>query len=121
MEFEVMKKKLETYRRPKGQFRGVKSDILIELLRSWESHSGSSAEFAKKLGMKRRQLGRLVQEARKIATTTEAIDPAFHELPTQDPPGQSAGAGIEMIWGSDKIIRFPTVDTLMDFLKKAAA
>jgi hypothetical protein len=118
MELEVMKKKLDTYRRPKGQFRGVKSDLLIELLRMWESHTGSSAEFARTLGMKPKQLGRLIQEARKIATTTEAIDPAFHELPVQD-PGQS-GAGIEMVWGSDKIIRFPTVETLMDFLKRAA-
>jgi hypothetical protein len=120
MEYEVMKKKLDTYRRPKGQFRGVKSDLLIELLRMWESHTGTSAEFARKLGMKSKQLGRLVQEARKIATTTEAIDPSFHELPVLD-PAQSAGTGIEMVWGSDKIIRFPTVETLMDFLKKAAA
>lgn len=120
MEFEVMKKKLDTYRRPKGQFRGVKSDLLIELLRMWESHTGSSVEFARKLGMKVRQLGRLVQEARKIATTTEAIDPSFHELPVQD-PSQGTGTGIEVIWGSDKIIRFPTVETLMDFLKRSAA
>lgn len=120
MEFEVMKKKLDTYRRPKGQFRGVNSDLLLELLRMWESHSGSSADFARKLGMKNKQLARLVQEARKIATTTEAIDPAFHELPTQGPI-QGTVSGIEMIWGSDKIIRFPTVETLMDFLKKAAA
>ena len=70
MEFEVMKKKLDTYRRPKGQFRGVKSELLVELLRMWESHTGSSIDFAKTMGMKRRQLGRLIQEARKIANAT---------------------------------------------------
>ncbi len=121
MDYEVMKKKLDAYRKPSGQFRRVNGDLLIELLRMWETHTGSSAEFAKMLGMKRKQLSRLVQTARKIATTTEAVDPAFHELQSQPADeGVKPGSGIEMVWGSDKIIRFPTVDTLMDFLKKAS-
>lgn len=119
MDYEVMKKKLDAYRSPKGQFRRVKGDLLMELLRMWEAHTGPSIEVAKKLGMKGKQLGRLVQAARKLATTTEAVDPTFHELQTQEPV-ELAQSGIEMTWGSDKIIRFPTIETLMDFLKRAA-
>jgi hypothetical protein len=121
MDYEVMKKKLDTYRKSNGQFRRVKGELLIEFLRMWECHTGPSLEFAKKLGMRSKQLGSLVREARKIATTTDAVDPAFHALqiqgPAESPP---VSAGIELTWGADKIIRFPTVDILMDFLKKAS-
>lgn len=119
MDYEVMKKKLDAYRRPKGQFRRVNGDLLMELLRMWEAHTGPSVEMAKKLGMKSKQLGRLIQGARKIAATTEAIDPAFQELPTQA-SAEERKFGIELAWGSDKVIRFPTVETLMDFLKRAS-
>ena len=119
MDYEVMKKKLDAYRRPKGQFRRVHGDLLIELLRMWEAHIGPSAEMARMLGMRGKQLGRLIHAARRIATTTAAIDPAFHELPTQL-PADTSKSGIEITWGSDKVIRFPTVETLMDFLKRAS-
>jgi hypothetical protein len=121
MDYEVMKKKLDTYRKPKGQFRRVNSDLLVELLRMWELHTGPSAEFARQLGIKSKQLGRLIQQARKIATTTEVVDPAFHALQIQVPEGDGPiSSGIEVTWGPGKVIRFPTVDTLMDFLKKAS-
>jgi hypothetical protein len=121
MDYEVIKKKLDAYRKPSGQFRRVNGDLLVELLRMWEVHTGPSVEFAKKLGMKSKQLGRLVQAARKIATTTEAVDSAFHELKQDSGEGPMKAEGvIEMVWGSDKVIRFPTVDTLMDFLRRAS-
>lgn len=119
MDYEVMKKKLDAYRRPKGQFRRVNGELLMELLRMWEAHTGPSVEIARKLGMKSKQLGRLVQAARKLAATTEAIDPTFHELQTQDSV-ETDQSGIEMTWGSDKVIRFPTIETLVDFLKRSA-
>jgi hypothetical protein len=121
MDYEVLKKKLDAYRKPSGQFRQVKGDLLIELLRAWEGHTGPSSEFAKQLGMKRGQLGRLVQAARKIAATTAIADATFHELQHLELNGLvKTGTGIEMVWGSDKIIRFPTVDSLVDFLKRAS-
>src|SRR4051812_44501532 len=97
MDFEVMKKKLDAYRNPSGQFRRVNGDLLIELLRMWEGHTGASSEFARLLGMKRKQLSRLVQTAQKIVTTTELVDPAFHELQPQERIGESVktGSGIE--------------------------
>jgi hypothetical protein len=121
MEVEVMKKKLDAYRRSNGQFNRVNGDLLIEFLRMWEAHTGPAVELASKLGMKSKQMGRLVCEARKVATATENLDPAFHELQVQAPSDAlPSGVGIEIAWGSDKIIRFPTVDALVDFLKKAA-
>jgi hypothetical protein len=121
MDFEVMKKKLEAYRTPKGQIRNVKSELLLELLRMWEVHAGPSALLARTLGMKGKQLARLITEARKLATSTDAIDPSFHQLPSQgEGETPAVGSGIELSWGSDQVIRFPSVDVLVDFLKKAS-
>lgn len=121
MDYDVMKKKLDTYRKSNGQFKRVHGDLLIELLRMWESWTGAPSEFAKKLGMRSKQLGSLVREGRKIATSTENIEGVFHPL---EIPGVSEPTapchGIEVVWDGGKIIRFPTVDTLMDFIKKAS-
>ena len=122
MDYEVMRKKLDTYRKSNGQFKHVNGDLLVELLRMWEAHTGPSLEFAKKLGMRSKQLGSLIREGRKVATSTENVDPAFHALQLQNSPSEGGVPciGIELHWGTDKLIRFPSVDTLWDFLKKAA-
>lgn len=120
MDYEVMRKKLDTYRKSNGQFGQVSAELLLEFLRMWEGNTGPSSELAKKLGMRTKQMGFLVREARKIAKNSEMVDPAFQALQIQAPAGAPVGSGIEVAWGSDKVIRFPTVDTLLDFLKKAS-
>jgi hypothetical protein len=121
MNHEVMKKKLDTYRKSNGQFKKVSSELLVEFLRIWEGHTGPPNELAKKLGMRSKQMGFLVREARKIATSTESVDPAFHALQIQVAEEDIRGLnGIEVTWGQGKVIRFPTVDLLMDFLKRAS-
>jgi hypothetical protein len=120
MDFEVMKKKLDAYRKPSGQIRRVKGELLIELLRMWEAHTGPSTEFARNLGIKSKQLSRLVHEARKAAATTEAADASFYELPSPEATETPRSEGIEVTWGPGKVIRFPTVETLLDFLKRAS-
>lgn len=114
-----MKKKLNAYRTPKGQFRKVKGELLIEFLRMWESHTGPATELARNLGMTRPQLSTLVREARKLVKTSDAIDPAFQALQIQGPSEVPPSKGIELTLDAG-VIRFPTVDTLMDFLKKAS-
>jgi hypothetical protein len=120
MDYEIMRKKLDAYRSPKGSFKNVKGDLLVELLRAWEAHTGSSADMARKLGMKSKQLGRLVTTARKVAVTSDVADATFHELRTHEAPELAPASGIEVSWGREKVIRFPSVDMLMDFLKKAS-
>jgi len=121
MDFEIMKKKLDGYKTPGGHYKNIKGELLVELLRMWEGHAGPSTDMAKQLGMKRQQLARLIREARRIASATDAADPAFQALQIHAPTeGVPANSAIELTWGSDKVIRFPTVDTLMDFLRKAS-
>ncbi len=45
MEYEVMRRKLDAYRKPNGQFRCVNGDLLIELLRMGEMHTGPSIDY----------------------------------------------------------------------------
>ena len=121
MDFEIMRKKLDGYKTPGGHYRNIKGELLVELLRVWEGHVGSSTEMAKQLGMKRQQLARLIREARRVASATDAADPAFQELQIQVPAeGPPSSERIELNWGENKVVRFPTVDLLIDFLKKAS-
>ncbi len=121
MDFEVMKKKLNAYKTPGGSYKNIKGELLVELLRVWEEHTGPSTELAKHLGMKPNQLTRQIREARKAAARSEAIDSTFQEIQI---PGSSVGGpvgtGIEMSWGGDKVVKFPNVDCLVEFLRKAA-
>jgi hypothetical protein len=121
MELEVMRKKLDAFKTSGGSYKNIKSELLVELLRAWEQHTGPSTELAKQLGMKPNQLNRQIREARKAAARSDAIDPVFEELQMSGASeGGSVGTVIEMIWGGDKVVKFPNVDCLVEFLRKAA-
>lgn len=123
MEFEVMRKKLDAFKTPGGSYKNIKGELLVELLRVWEEHTGPSTELARQLGMKPNQLNRQIREARKAAARSDVIDPAFQALQIPESlEGGSAGTGtvIEMSWGGDKVVKFPNVDCLVEFLRKAA-
>jgi hypothetical protein len=116
----VLKKKLNAYRRPKGSFQAVKSDILVELLRVWEKHTGPSYQMAQKLGMHPKQLGRLIQQARKVVREHAVDDQTFQEIALDAAlPVNQSGSGIEVVWDKGRIIRLPNTDVLVDFLRKA--
>jgi hypothetical protein len=121
MDFEILRKKLDAYKTSGGSYKNIKSELLVELLRAWEEHRGPSTVLAKQLGMKAGQLARQIREARKAATRGEAIDPAFQALQMQSSGESPSGASeIVLSWGGDKVVKFPNVDLLVDFLRKAA-
>lgn len=120
MELEVMRKKLDAFKTPGGSYKNIKGELLVELLRAWEQHTGPSTELAKQLGMKPNQLNRQIREARKAAARSDAIDPAFEELQMPGASESTGGAVIEMSWGGDKVVKFPNVDCLVEFLRKAS-
>jgi len=51
MDSVVLKKRLSTFRSKTGQLRGISDDLVVDLLRAWESWSGSSKEFYQSLGI----------------------------------------------------------------------
>jgi hypothetical protein len=121
MDFDTLRKKLDAYKTPGGSYKNIKSELLVELLRIWEEHSGPSTALAKQLGMKSGQLARQIREARKAAARGESIDPAFEALQVQSSAERdTAGVEIVLSWGGDKLVKFQNVDLLVDFLRKAA-
>ena len=123
MDVEILKKKISTYRGDGGQVRKVSDELLLELLGSWEQWTGSAIEFARAIGVNRKAIPKLIGKAKKLKREgfpsgefkEIKIDGAGGQL---GPPGPCSG--IELLWDHGKVIRFPQVDQLLEFLKKVA-
>ena len=50
MEFEVLKKKLSTFRGEGGRIRKVNDELLLEVLSAWENWTGSAKDFYQGIG-----------------------------------------------------------------------
>jgi len=121
MESAVLKKRINTFRLSSGQLRGVSQEVVMEVLRGWESWPGSSADFYKGIGLKKHQLSTLIREGKKIVKSGVVAESEFKEL------GVSAGGlfatstgGIEVQVDGGRLVRFGQVDQLVEFLKKTA-
>ena len=123
MDNTVLKKKLSTYRSPKGSIVRVPPEVLYELLKAWESWTGTLSEFYTGIGVSQRQAAGLLGKAKRISREGGFPASEFSEIKldglTPSSP-HSLTSGIELSWDNGKLIRFPQVDQLVDFLKKAA-
>jgi len=127
MDNAILKKRLNTYRTTKtGQLRDVADDVVIEVLRSWESWGGSSKEFYQGLGLKAHQLSFLIKKGKSLIKSGAVTESEFREIKMDVTAGGSPAAGavpcqgIELVWDGGKLIRFVRVDELLDFIKRAA-
>ena len=119
MDLEVIKKKISSYRTASGRFKNISSDVLLEILNAWEIDKGTAKAFAVALGIKSKQLGPILREAKKArrAGDVEGFrEVVYAAAKTEAPPCTNT---IEYVW-EDRVIRFPGVDQLVDFLKKAS-
>jgi hypothetical protein len=121
-----LKKRLSRYISAKGVVRNVSTEVLKELLLTWEQWNGSLNELARELGVSRKQLGPLIGKAKKVMRDQpEILEDEFREV-TQSlgiapSVGASEGCGtIEVIWTQGRVIRFGTVSQVVEFLKLAS-
>ena len=130
MDNTILKKKLSTFRSPKGYFKDVSSEVMYELLRAWESWTGSSKEFYSSIGVSQRQAAGVLGKAKRLHREGAfgALD--FSEVKVGEllsgvvggsPAHPVPCTSIELSWEGGKVIRFPQVEQLVDFLKKSAA
>lgn len=125
MDLTVLARKISSYRTPKGQIRSLPHELLGEILHAWEQWSGAPSAFYKALGVDYRKMGSLMGKAKQLKRDGAFDGLNFTEVIVE---GQEAstrmatvgGCGIELIWDSNKIIRFGSPELLLDFLKKAA-
>ena len=126
MDLTVLKKKISSYRTPKGRITNLPDELLGEILYAWEQWTASPSGFYTQLGVDYRKMGSLMGRAKKLKREGAFDGLEFTEVVVEEensserasiPPG---GCGIELVCDNNKVIRFGTADLLMDFLKKAA-
>lgn len=122
MDNTILKKKLSTFKSAKGNLLSVSPDVLFELLKAWEGWSGPSREFYHSIGINRRQAARILGKAKKMYREGGFPASEFSEVKIEGltPQGAAPCNGIELSWEQGKVIRFPQVEQLIDFLKKVA-
>jgi hypothetical protein len=117
MDNTVLKRKISTFRTPKGKLTRVADDVLIEVLQTWEQWPGTSSDMARELGLTMRQLVILVEKAKKLLRDGGLTMNDFKEVKIESSPLPGSPCGIEISWDNGKIIRFAQVEQLVDFLK----
>lgn len=124
MDFVLLSKRVNTYRTPSGIITGVPDDVLGDILKAWEQWSGTGLEFAKKLGVTRRQSVILIEKAKERIRQGVALKPVseFQEISINDALAQPAKetTTIEVVWDKGRLIRFSQVQHLVEFIKAVA-
>jgi hypothetical protein len=120
MDNTVLKKKLSTFRSSEGYLVGVSSEVLHDLLRAWEGWTGKPKDFYRSIGVNSNQIAFLLGKAKKLAREGKFPAEEFKEVQLEGVVSAAPCAGIEVNWAPGRVIRFPHVDQLLEFLKKTA-
>ena len=126
MDNAILKKKLNTFKSDKGSLKDVSSEVVFEVLRSWEHWPGKSSDLYRELGLSKMQLVTMIQKAKKLVKNGMAPPDDFKEIKVSESPSNLTSLqggpcqGVEILWDNGKLIRFQQVEQLIDFLKKVA-
>ena len=124
MDNTVLKKRLNTFKSDKGVLCKVSNDVVIEVLRAWENWPGSASDLYRDLGLSKMQLVTMIQKAKRLVKSGAVQESEFREITASSGEANGFAPGsctaIELNWDHGKIIRFPQVELLIDFLKKVA-
>lgn len=123
MDLEILKKKVSSYRSDGGRVRNVSDELLLELLDAWEQWTGPARGFYTALGVSAKGISSIIGKAKKLKR--EGFPNGdFKEIKIDgtglSPSPSGPCTGIELSWDQGKVIRFPQVDQLVEFLKKVA-
>ena len=121
METAVIRKRLSTFKSTKGVIRKVSNDVVLEVLRGWESWLGSSADYYREIGLSKQQLAILVGKGKKLVKSGAVTESEFREvaLPAAGASfGMASGAAMELRLDGGKAVAFSQVELLVEFLKK---
>jgi len=126
VDLEVLKKRISSYRTPSGRITSLPDDLLCEVLLAWEQWTGPASGFYSALGADYRKMASLIGRAKKLKREGRFPEEIFKEVKIEESPSNlislASGPcqGIEILWDNGKLIRFPHVNNLIDFLKKVA-
>jgi hypothetical protein len=126
MDLVILKRKIDGFKAGNGTLQNVPAELLLELRQMWENYAGPAEQFRRELGMKVGTLRKLLVDSKKLNHVlasssaagfvgSEAVEPSTGAELGPNPPS------LELIYdGGQKVIRFPSVDTLIEFLRKAS-
>jgi hypothetical protein len=126
METQSLKKKLSVYLTEGGYLKSVSDEALFHLLVSWENWTGTSSEFYRTLGFTHRQMAGLLGKAKKLKREGHFGSPDFKVITLEDPPAAPTHSEVnpcmvaEIVLPEGKLIRFQSINGLIDFIKKSA-
>ena len=64
MDHAILKKRLNTFKSAKGVIRRVSNEVVIDVLRAWESWPGKAAELYRELGLSKMQMVVMIQKGK---------------------------------------------------------
>jgi hypothetical protein len=132
MDLVILKKKIDGYRAANGSIKNVPPELLLELRQTWEHYTGSPEQFRSELGVKTGTLRNLLVESKKlnhVIASAGAIGLVPENAEESTMPGQNhnqntankTANALELVFDHGAtVIRFPSVDLLVDFLRKTA-
>ena len=128
MDHVSLKKKLSTYVSEAGRLRNVSDDLLYEVLTAWEDWSGTATEFYRSIGFSQKQMAKLLGKAKKLKREGHFGSDSFKEIHVEgyqevrSPEGGSylSSPMIELDGGHGRLIRFPEVSQLVEYLNQAS-
>jgi len=124
MDIEVLKKRISTFRGEGGRVRITDDALLMEILSTWEQWKGPMQEFYRAIGVSQTGMASIIGRAKKMRREGHFPVDEFKEIKVESTLGAVSGLspcqGIELNLSGGRLIRFPDVDLLVDFLKKAA-
>jgi hypothetical protein len=122
-----LKKKIDGYRDGAGCIKNVPPELLLELRHTWEHYTGSPEQFRSELGVRTGTLRNLLIESRKlnhVIASAGAVGLAIEgrtEEQSQSTGNEVTGGALELAFDNgSKVIRFPSVDLLIEFMRKSA-
>jgi hypothetical protein len=125
MDLTLLKKKLSSYRTPKGRITNIPDFLLGEILHAWEQWNGTVSGFYTALGVSQKKMAKLMGKAKQLKRDGVFDGLSFTEVVIEGQelssgPAPVGNCGIELVWDGSKVIRFGSSELLLDFLKKAA-
>lgn len=122
METAIIKKRLNTFKTTAGKLTNVSNDVVMEVLRGWESWPGKSVEFQREIGLSKMQMVTMIQKGKRLVKSGAVTESEFKEisLPAPGVVGGFDGVGMELRLDANRAIRFSQVDHLVEFLKKTS-
>lgn len=122
MDHSILRKRLNTFKSgKKGVLRKVSDDVVIDVLRAWESWPGLTKDLYRELGLSKMQMAIMIKKGKHLIKSGVVTESEFKEVKVEGETSATAYvAPITMKWDKGRVIRFRQVDQLVDFLKKVS-